>query len=167
MAKRLNHSSWSSFGRSIVTWLLTNILYKRSSGMEPKHMCTYLRVQKGYNSFQFCIYSKTTQTKVNTHSPRPYKASLVLPFCRRMGLISILSTEWEWPKWFTSPEALSRSKAHKPSAWQKMDACSFTSLAEQQWPFSHDGGNSPQLGHHGYRVCWILELIYSGSRPDN
>lgn len=35
IAKRLNQASWSSLGRSMVTWLLTNILYKRSSGIEP------------------------------------------------------------------------------------------------------------------------------------
>lgn len=167
MAKRLNHSSWFSLGRSIVTWLLTNILYRRSSGMEPKHARTRLRGQKR-DPIPIRICSKT---KVNTsHSPSPYSASLVQPFCRRMGLISILSTELECPKWFTSPEALSRSKAHKPSAWQKTAAHPLTSLPcnkKRHPPFLHDGGNSPQSGRRGSRVCWTQESIYSGFRPDN
>lgn len=61
----------------------------------------------------------TTDPSGNMNLPRPYKASLVMPFCIKMGLISIFSTEWEWPKWLTSPEALSRSNAHKPSALEK------------------------------------------------
>lgn len=52
MAKRLNHLSWSSLGRSIVTWLLTNILYKRSSGIEPSHTD---RIQTETLD-NFCVY---------------------------------------------------------------------------------------------------------------
>lgn len=165
MAKRLNHSSWFSLGRSIVTWLLTNILYKRSSGIEPTHRGTHFSVQMG---FYPCLYLIQICTSKKTRSPSPYKASLVLPFWRRMGLISILSTEWEWPKWFISPEALSRSKAHKPSAWQKKKGCTLVYIfAVEQKSFSHRGGSLPQSGHRGYRECWTPESIYSGFRPDS
>lgn len=77
----------------------------------------YTKFELKHSTTSLCIYPlKQTNKKYLTHLPRPYKASLVLPFCMRMGLISILSTEWEWPKWFRSPDALSRSNAHKPSA---------------------------------------------------
>jgi len=125
MVKRLNHSSWSSLGRSIVTWLLTNILYKRSSGIEPTHTHTHEYLTQNMNNFtnpgraetkNILGILLTAHHDTNNLLPRPNKASLVLPFCIRMGLISIFSTEWEWPKWLTRPEALSRSNAHRPSA---------------------------------------------------
>lgn len=79
---------------------------RRKTGIETDHNSLL------YGQFR-------AKSKDSTYSPRPYRASLVLPFCMRTGLISIFSTEWEWPKWFIRPEALSRSNAHKPSAWKE------------------------------------------------
>lgn len=50
------------------------------------------------------------------HLPRPYRASFVLPFCNRTGLMSIFSTDIDRPKWFTNPAQLRISRAQRASA---------------------------------------------------
>lgn len=65
IAKRLNQESWSSLGRSIVTWLLTNILYKRSSGIEPGHTCTQ---NLNWNASQPPFYSSFKANNKNQNS---------------------------------------------------------------------------------------------------
>lgn len=77
--------------------------------------------------------------KNKTILPKPYRATFVLPFWSKTGLMSIFSTDIERPKWFISPAQLKISRAQSESAYikyfkriltyiQKIDNLLITSL---------------------------------------